>query len=173
MAGLVAATLLESKTRHRTALPDALVIQCCVSAILFTGLAVVSGQFAPPAHTSGFWIAVAWFVVLSTLGGYGFYWLNLARTGPTRVSSLVYLTPPTTMLWAFVMFGQTITPTAILGLLVCLTAVVLVHRGDGHRPRPMARLASPDTHPTTAAGGPDETQPRGQVVTPCRGTPEA
>jgi len=33
--------------------------------------------------------------------------LNLKRASITRVSSLIYLTPPTTMVWAFLMFGET------------------------------------------------------------------
>lgn len=131
MAGLIAATLLERKTHLGTPLGAALVIQCCASAVGFGLLALAAGQLAPPVHDGRFWAAVAWFVVLSTLGGYGFYWLNLTRTSVTRVSSLIYLTPPTTMVWAFGMFGETVRPLAGLGLLVCLGAVLVVHRWSG------------------------------------------
>jgi drug/metabolite transporter (DMT)-like permease len=128
MAGLVAATLIERRTALDTPLIDGLAIQCAVSAGLFTVLGLGAGEAAPPAD-AGFWLAVAWVIVLSTLGGYGLYWLNLRRGSVTRVSSLLYLTPPTTMVWAFIMFGETIGLLAAGGLAVCLGAVLLVRSG--------------------------------------------
>jgi drug/metabolite transporter (DMT)-like permease len=129
MAGLVAATLIERKAALDTPLIDGLAIQCAVSAGLFTALGLGLGEAAPPGD-GGFWLAVAWVIVLSTLGGYGLYWINLERGSVTRVSSLLYLTPPTTMVWAFLMFGETIGLVAGGGLAVCLAAVLLVRSGS-------------------------------------------
>ena len=128
MLSLVAATLVERRTRPGGNLVEALAVQCSVSAVLFVGLASVTGSLAPPVEP-GFWAAVAWVVVLSTLGGYGLYWVNLARTGVARVSALLYLTPPTTMLWTWSMFGDPVGPGALAGLGVCLMAVWLVRSG--------------------------------------------
>jgi len=69
-------------------------------------------------------------VVFSTFGGYGFYWLNLKLSGVARVSSLVYLTPPTTMVWAYLMFGEGIGPLAVVGLVICFGGVLLASRGS-------------------------------------------
>lgn len=143
MAGLVLATLLESKTRLHTPLPDSLAIQCAASAVLFTLLGFGTGLATPPVHSPGFWAAVTWFIVFSTLGGYGFYWLALKRTSITHLSGLIYLTPPTTMVWAFLMFGDTIGLVSGLGLIVCLVAVLLI--------RP-ARLTVPAA-PSKASNG--------------------
>jgi drug/metabolite transporter (DMT)-like permease len=68
-------------------------------------------------------------VVFATFGGYGFYWLNLKLSSIARVSSLIYLTPPTTMVWAYLMFGESVTLLAILGLAVCFGGVLLASRG--------------------------------------------
>jgi drug/metabolite transporter (DMT)-like permease len=57
----------------------------------------------------------------------------LRRSGAVRVSTLLYLTPPTTMLWAFVMFGEAPGPLAVPGIAVCAAGVALALR-DG-RPR--------------------------------------
>ncbi|SFB59736.1 Permease of the drug/metabolite transporter (DMT) superfamily [Amycolatopsis marina] len=127
MLSLVAATFVERKAATELPLGDSLMIQCAGSAVLFTGLAMATGEAAPPTSGS-FWLAVAWVVVLSTFGGYGFYWLNVRRGSVTRVSSLLYLTPPTTMLLALVMFGEQVAPLGLLGLAVCLGAVLLVLR---------------------------------------------
>ena len=56
--------------------------------------------------TWSFWRAVVWLIVLASLGGYVCY-VHVTRTqGATVVSTLLYLTPPTTMLWVFLMFGD-------------------------------------------------------------------
>jgi drug/metabolite transporter (DMT)-like permease len=129
MAGLVAATLIERKAAFDTDLGDGLAIQCAVSAGLFSVIGVVAGDAAPPAD-GAFWLAVAWVIVLSTIGGYGLYWLNLKHGSVTRVSSLIYLTPPATMVWAFLMFGEAIGVLAAGGLGVCVGAVLLVRSGS-------------------------------------------
>jgi drug/metabolite transporter (DMT)-like permease len=128
MAGLVAATLIERKAAFDTDLGDALAVQCAVSAGLFSVLGLAAGEAAPPAD-GAFWLAIAWVIVLSTIGGYGLYWLNLERGSVTRVSSLIYLTPPATMIWAFLMFGETIGVPAAGGLGICVAAVLLVRSG--------------------------------------------
>lgn len=132
MLSLVAATLLERRVRPGGSLVEALAVQCAVSAVLFTGVAAVSGTLAPPADP-GFWAAVAWTVVLSTLGGYGLYWVNLARSGVARVSALLYLTPPTTAVWSWLMFGDPVGAGAVAGMAVCTVAVVMVGSEDGSR----------------------------------------
>ncbi|GAB2992390.1 DMT family transporter [Amycolatopsis acidiphila] len=123
MLALVAASMIERRTRPDLA--DSLVVQCATSAVLFTGLAAVTGTLTPPASGT-FWLAIACVVVLSTFGGYGCYWLLLRRTSLTTVSSLLYLTPPTTMLLAWLLFGQDITVRALLGLGICVVGVALV-----------------------------------------------
>lgn len=125
MLSLVAATLVERRARPGGSLLEALAVQCGVSAVLFTALAGATGTLAPPADP-GFWGAVAWVVVLSTLGGYGLYWANLARTSVARVSALLYLTPPTTLVWTWLMFGAPVGAGALAGMGVCVLAVWLV-----------------------------------------------
>jgi drug/metabolite transporter (DMT)-like permease len=144
-AGLVAATLLQRRTAAETPVADALAVHCAVSAVVFSGLAVLGGHAAPPAD-GGFWAAVAWTIVLSTFGGYALYWLNLQRGSVTRVSSLLYLTPPTTMVWALLMFGEPVHATTLAGMAVCLAGVLLVQL-RGRDQASAARSAAP-TSPT-------------------------
>ncbi|WP_344420245.1 DMT family transporter [Amycolatopsis minnesotensis] len=126
MLGLVAATFVERRVKTAVPLGDALVVQCVTSAVLFSGIAFATGTAAPPPDGS-FWFAVAWVVVLSTFGGYGFYWLSIARGSVTKTSSLLYLTPPTTMIAGYLLFGERPTTLSLLGLAVCAIAVALVH----------------------------------------------
>ncbi|QTI88404.1 DMT family transporter [Streptomyces sp. AgN23] len=122
MAALLAASFLERRARAPFAPVDAIPLHCLVSAVLFTGVALVGGHAAPPSG-GGFWAAVVWTVLLSTVGGYGFYWLSLRRNGVTGTSALIYLTPPTTLVWAYAMFGDAPGWTALAGMAVCVIGV--------------------------------------------------
>ena len=106
--------------------------------IFFLLVATVDGHLQPPADPR-FWWAVLWVVGLSTFGGYGSYLLVLRRSGATRVSTLLFLTPPTTALWAFLMFGTRPALLALPGAAVCALAVWLVVR----RPRPITAVTGP------------------------------
>ncbi|MFB9236863.1 DMT family transporter [Plantactinospora siamensis] len=168
MGCLVAATALDSRARVRVAPRAAMTIHCVTSALVFAGLAVVTGDAAPPRDRA-FWLAVAWLVVLSTLGGYGLYWLVLRRSGVTRVNALMFLMAPVTAVWGAVMFGEPFGRRTAVGLLVCLTAAVLVSRSD---PRPSSGAGAPVAPPRpepkvparTADSGADGSGPGGVRV---------
>lgn len=123
MAGLLAASFLERRARHPLGPADALPLHCLTSALAFTLIAGAAGHAAPPA-TGAFWLAVGWVVLLSTVGGYGFYWLSLRRNGVTRTSALIYLTPPTTAVWAYAMFGDGLGAVALVGMAVSVAGVL-------------------------------------------------
>lgn len=124
MLALSAGTLLERWWRPPESLLVSLTVQTVTAAAFFVALAGSAGRLQPPGQAA-FWWAVAWVVVLSGFGGYGCYLLVLRRSGATRVSTLLYLTPPTTTAWAYAMFGQVPGPLAVPGALVCGVAVLL------------------------------------------------
>lgn len=137
VASLVAATLLAKAAPQPMPLVPALGIQGAVSALLFAPLAVFEGGLAP-SPDAAFRDAVAWFVLFSTLGGYGLYWLCLRRSSATRVGTLIYLTPPVTMIWAAAMFGEPLTATAVGGFALCLIGVALAADGRARGAPPRA-----------------------------------
>jgi drug/metabolite transporter (DMT)-like permease len=137
MAALLAASVLERRSRNPVGLADALPIHSLVSAAALTVPALATGAAQPPSG-GGFWFAVGWVVLLSTLGGYGCYWLSLRRYGVTHTSVLIYLTPPTTALWGFLMLGHPVSSWSVLGMAVCLGSVIAAtvpHRAARHRDR--------------------------------------
>lgn len=125
MLALSAGTVLEQRWRPNGGLAASLSVHIAIAAVAFAGEAVAFGRFTVP-ESSGFWWAVAWVLVLSTAGGYGAYLLVLRRGGATRVSSLLYLTPPTTAVWAWAMFGESVGVGTLVGFAVCALAVWLV-----------------------------------------------
>jgi drug/metabolite transporter (DMT)-like permease len=75
------------------------------------------------------WAAMAWSVLALTLGGSSLLYLLIQRGAATEVTSLLYLVPPCTALMAWLGFGEVVTPSMVLGMALCATAVFLVRRG--------------------------------------------
>jgi drug/metabolite transporter (DMT)-like permease len=123
-AALTAGTLLERRWRLTDPPLDALTIQTVLAAGVFLAVAGAAGRLQPPADP-WFWWAIAWVVVLSSFGGYGAYLLVLRRSGALQASTLLYLTPPTTMLWAYLLFGEVPSPLAVPGVGLCALGVAL------------------------------------------------
>jgi drug/metabolite transporter (DMT)-like permease len=128
MLCLASGTVLARRLRPPEDLFETILMQSVVTVVLMMSAAVATGQAAPPTDR-GFWAAVVWLVVLASLGGYVMYIFVNRSQGATVVSTLLYLTPPTTMLWAWLMFGDPVTAVGILGLLVSGAGVLMVLRG--------------------------------------------
>ena len=145
LLGLTSGTVLERRWRPDVPLVSSLAVQTAVGAVGFAAVAGFRGEVAPPM-TDGFWLAMAWLVVLAALGGYGSYLLVVRRSGATRASTLLFLTPPTTALLAWLLLGQVPGVLAIPGVAVCAVGVALALGARVRRrtaPRASACVASP------------------------------
>jgi drug/metabolite transporter (DMT)-like permease len=82
-------------------------------------------QFDP--HPDLF-IALAWSVLVLTLGGSSLLSLLIQRGAATAVTSLMYLVPPTTAVMAWWLFNETLTSTVFAGMALTAAGVALVVR---------------------------------------------
>lgn len=133
MLSLAVATLWQKHAPDPKALgllPN-LWLQCFASSFVFALVAALHGGLAP-VPDSGFVMSVLWTSV-STLGGYGLYWMCLRRATPTRVASVLYLSPPLTLLLAWVMFGEPLSWLMALGMAVSGIGIGLVIRGEARQ----------------------------------------
>lgn len=147
MLCLGSGTVLERRLKPSESVLETVMMQSIVAATLFMTFALVFGQAAPPASLE-FWRAVIWLIVLASLGGYVMYVFVARRQGATAVSTLLYLTPPTTMLWVFLMFGTPVTIAGVVGLVISAVGVLLVLHGR----RTTSRVPVP-TGSGVASGG--------------------
>jgi drug/metabolite transporter (DMT)-like permease len=127
MLALSVGTVLQQRWQPPESVLMSLTAQTVTAAVLFWALAF--GQQSASAPTApGFWWAVAWVVLLSSFGGYGMY-LHVTRShGATTASTWLYLTPPTTMVWAALMFGDRVTVPGLAGLAVSAVGIVVALR---------------------------------------------
>ncbi|WP_353141723.1 EamA family transporter [Limnohabitans sp.] len=72
--------------------------------------------------------AMAWAVLVITLGGSSLFYMLIQRGAATAVTSLLYLVPPTTAVMAWILFSEPITLVTLAGIVVTATGVILVVR---------------------------------------------
>ncbi len=72
--------------------------------------------------------AMAWSVLVLTLGGSSLLYLMIQRGAATRVTSLMYLVPPCTAVLAWLLFGEALTVLVLLGMALSALGVGLVVR---------------------------------------------
>ena len=72
--------------------------------------------------------ALAWAVLVLTLGGSSLLYMLIQRGAATAVTSLLYLVPPCTALMAWLLFSETITAVTVLGTAITALGVSLVVR---------------------------------------------
>ena len=76
-------------------------------------------------------VALAWSVLVLSLGGSSLLMMLIQRGAATRVTSLLYLVPPCTALLAWLLFGERMAASGWAGMALCAVGVGLVLRGDG------------------------------------------
>ena len=78
--------------------------------------------------TPQFMGALAWSVLVLTLGGSSLLYMLIQRGATTAVTSLLYLVPPCTALMAWLLFAEPITAATVLGTAITALGVSLVVR---------------------------------------------
>ena len=74
--------------------------------------------------------ALAWSVLVLTGGGISLLFLMLRRGAAAKVTSYFYLVPGITALMAWLMFGETLSVVAIIGMVVAVLGVALATRSS-------------------------------------------
>ena len=127
---LALATLLQKRSPVN-AMPvyQSLCIQCLSAAAIFTVPAWHEGGVLPVMDVR-FVGGILWLVFVATFAAWSLYYLALRKSSPARVTAILYLSPPVTMIWAFLMFGEPLSWAMAAGLLVSLAGILIVARGQ-------------------------------------------
>ena len=98
-----------------------------IAVAIFFGLGAWLFENRVVHWTMEFVLALAWLVVVLSIGSIGLlYWL-IRRSAATSVASLFYLVPVVTALMAYVLFGERLDAIAIVGMTACAAAVFVVN----------------------------------------------
>jgi drug/metabolite transporter (DMT)-like permease len=128
LAFALSTVVQERRAAIALSIPQRLCLQCLWAALMFAPVAALAGGLFP-SPTTGYAVGMVWLVVLATYGGWLIYYQLLRLYPPAMVAATVYLSPPVTLLWAWVMFDEPLTWAMALGLGVTLAGVALVATG--------------------------------------------
>jgi drug/metabolite transporter (DMT)-like permease len=125
LAGITGGTLYQKRYCGAMDLRTGSIVQFAAAALVLLPFALLTETFEVK-WTGELLFSLAWSVLVMSLGAISLLYLLIRRGAATRVSSLFYLTPPTTAVMAFFIFGETLSMQALLGLALTVCGVAMV-----------------------------------------------
>lgn len=128
---LLALGVLLQKRGTAAAMPvyQSLCIQCLSASVVF-GLFAWGEGGVLPVMDAAFIGGILWLVFVATFGAWGLYYVALRKSSPARVTAVLYLSPPVTMIWAWAMFSEPLTWAMAAGLAISLAGIIMVARAQ-------------------------------------------
>lgn len=127
LLGITAGTLYQKRFCAKFDLRTGSVIQFVPTAVV-TAIAVALFEDFQVEWTGQFAFALGWLVLVLSIGAISLLNLLIRSGSAVNVASLFYLTPLSTALIAFAIFGEKLTLTAAFGMLLAVSGVYLVAR---------------------------------------------
>ena len=127
LSGSTSATLMQKKLGHSIPLLAGTTYQFLIAGVVLGIYSVASGKTSIDWNLESS-LAMAWAVVVTSLIAILLLLWMLTRGSAARVSSLLYLVPPMTVIQAFILFGEKLNPQAIIGIAMTALGVALVQR---------------------------------------------
>lgn len=136
LLGITLGTLYQKRFCPHFDLRSGSVIQFSAAAILTSVVLGVQGNAVDHGHiewTTEFLFALAWLVLVLSIGAISLLNLLIRSGSAVNVASLFYLTPPTTAIIAWLMFGESLSWLGMAGMAMAVAGVYLVARPGGQR----------------------------------------
>ncbi len=127
LLGITAWTLYQKRFCAKFDLRTGSVIQFVPSAAV-TVLAIALFEDFHVEWTGQFAFALGWLVLVLSIGAISLLNLLIRSGSAVNVASLFYLTPLSTAIIAWALFGERLSPIAIFGMLLAVSGVYLVAR---------------------------------------------
>ena len=127
LLGITAGTLYQKRYCPKFDLRTGSIIQFVPTALV-TAIAVAIFENYRIEWNGQFIFALGWLVLVLSLGAITLLNLLIRSGSAVNVATLFYLTPPTTALIAFFVFGENLSLTAALGMVVAVSGVYVVAR---------------------------------------------
>lgn len=128
LLGITAGTLYQKRFCPAFDLRTGSLIQF-VPCLVATGALAACTETLQVTWSGQFMFALAWLVLVLSLGAVSLLNLLIRRGSAVHVASLFYLTPPTTALIAWALFGETLAGPALAGMALTAAGVWLARRG--------------------------------------------
>jgi len=127
LLGITAGTLYQKRFCPRFDLRSGAVVQFLPTAVVTALVASATEDFRID-WTGEFVFALAWLVLALSVGAIALLNFLIRAGSAVNVASLFYLTPPTTALLAWLIFGETLTAPMVAGMALAVGGVYLSRR---------------------------------------------
>lgn len=128
LLGITAGTLYQKRFCPQFDLRTGAVAQF-LPCLVVTGALALLTETRPIGWSSGhFQFALAWLVLVLSLGAIGLLNLLIRSGSAVNVASLFYMVPPCTAVIAWALFGETLGGTALVGMPLAMAGVWLARR---------------------------------------------
>lgn len=125
LAGITAGTLYQKRFAGRINLVAGAVWQY-IGALALTGAAALATETRHVIWTLDFVLAMAWLVIVISIGAIFLLMRLIARDTASRVSGLFYMVPAVTAVIAYFVFGETLSLIQTAGLALASIAVLMI-----------------------------------------------
>jgi drug/metabolite transporter (DMT)-like permease len=137
LGGITAGTLYQKRFAGHINLVAGAVWQY-IGALAVSGAAALALETRQVTWTLDFVLALAWLVIVISIGAIFLLMRLIARDTAARVSGLFYLVPAVTAVIAYFVFGETLDRVQMAGLALASLAVLMI---SGAKRAPAARTA--------------------------------
>lgn len=132
LLSITAGTMYQRRFCPRFDLRTGTVVQFGATVLALVPLAVwlegLDPAFSRITWSVDFIVAWLWSVLALSIGAIFLLFRLVGRSGATEVTSLMYLTPPTTAIMAWLLFGESFSLLALTGMAVAVAGVAFVVR---------------------------------------------
>ena len=127
LSGITIGTLYQKRYCSQVDIRVALCTQNTTSFFVLGMLAIVF-ETLKVHWTLNFFYALTWSGIGLSIFGIGIYFFLVKRGAAAKVTSLMYLSPPTTAFMGWLMFDETFTLLALTGLFIAVAGVALANK---------------------------------------------
>lgn len=132
LLSITVGTLYQKRFCPHFDLRTGIIVQFAASVLLMLPLAIwiehLDWSLASVHWTPNFIGALLWSVLALSIGASFLLFMLIRHSAATRVTGLMYMTPPTTAVMAWLMFGEAFSLTGVLGMVVAVIGVAFVVR---------------------------------------------
>jgi drug/metabolite transporter (DMT)-like permease len=127
LLGITAGTLYQKRHCTDMDLRTGSVVQF-TAAGLATALLALMFEDTHVSWTAEFVFALLWLVFVLSLGAVSLLYMLIRRGAAAQVASLFFLVPPCTALMAWPLFGETLGPVALIGMVLTAAGIAVASR---------------------------------------------
>lgn len=132
LLSITAGTLYQKRNCPAFDLRTGTIIQFAASIVVVLPFAIIFEDLTPALEsvqwTPRFVGALLWAILALSIGAIFLLFALIRKSAATQVTSLLYLTPPTTAVMAWLMFGEAFSIVGMIGMVLAVIGVALVVR---------------------------------------------